>query len=257
VFAHGRGERADVRGDVTVRDDVARAVESARPDVVINLVGLTNVDACERDPDGAYRLNVQPVEHLVDILSGQPGHAHLIHISTDQVYDAPGENPESAVVLRNTYALTKLWAERVAGEMRATVLRTNFFGRSHTPGRTSLSDWIVAGGRAGKEMVFFTDVFFSPLSVETLNAALARVVEQRHPGVYNLGSAGGMSKRDFAHLIGRRLGLDLSAARDGVQTDLRLEARRPSGMAMDSARFEKKFNFKIPMLEHEIQTAEL
>jgi dTDP-4-dehydrorhamnose reductase len=259
VVTQGRTEGSDIRGDLREAGQARRVLDQAGADAVIHLVSLTNVDQCEREPDEAYRLNVRPVEYLVDAMKGMPSRPRLIVTSTDQVYDGPGLHTEDDVILRNTYALTKLWAERVAAEENATVLRTNFFGRSHTPGRTSLSDWIVAQARAGREMTLFTDVFFSPLSIETLCAAIDRVVASSRAdgGVFNLGSRDGMSKRDFAREIADHLGLSLAAARDGTQADVSLAARRPLGMLMDVSRFERAFDFPLPTLRDEIRAAEL
>ncbi len=257
VLSHSRGPDTDLRGDLVDPREAERLLHEALPQAIVHLVSLTNVDDCERDPDRAFRYNVRTVENLAAAMKAHRPAPHLVLISTDQVYDAPGANLEDAVVLRNTYALTKFWAERVALEVNATVLRTNFFGKSDTPGRKSLSDWIIERAVAHADITLFTDVRFSPLSVETLCAAIRRVLEWPQPGVFNAGSRQGMSKRDFAHLLARRLQLDLDRARDVTTDYLPLPARRPHNMIMDSQRFEKTFEFTMPTLEHEIQTAEV
>ena len=42
--------------DVTNREDVKSYMKISRPDVVINCAGLTDLDACEADPDAALSL---------------------------------------------------------------------------------------------------------------------------------------------------------------------------------------------------------
>ena len=257
VVAGARTGEGEVRADLTKPADAARLLAETRPEAIVHLVAHTNVDQCERDPQAAYALNVQTVANLVDAARAAKTTPGFVLISTDQVYDGAGDNPEDAVLLRNTYALTKLCGERVAREIGGTVLRTNFFGRSHTPGRASFTDWLQSAAGAGKDMTLLTDVYFSPLSVETLSAGIARAVERPAPGIYNLGSREGMSKRDFSHAVARRLGLSLAKAKDGTQDDLKLDARRPKGMMMDSRRFEAAFGMSLPTLSSEIQTAEL
>jgi dTDP-4-dehydrorhamnose reductase len=257
VIAGAQKGDGEVRADLTKTGDAARLLADTTPETIVHLVAHTNVDQCERDPQAAYALNVTTVANLVDAIRGAKQSSRFVLISTDQVYDAAGDNPETAVMLRNTYALTKLAGERVASEIGGTVLRTNFFGKSHTPGRASFTDWLIGAATAGKDMTLLTDVYFSPLSVETLSAGIARVVERPTSGVFNLGSHAGMSKRDFSHTVATRLGLSLAKAKDGTQDDLRLDARRPKGMMMDSRRFEAAFDMTLPTLESEIQTAEL
>lgn len=257
VVSHSHRTDADLRGDLTEPDAAVAAIAAASPDAIVHLVSLTDVDLCERDPDRAYRVNVRTVENIVDALASVLRRPHLILISTDQVYDGPGQNREEDIALRNTYALTKVWAERIARELDATVLRTNFFGRSHTAGRLSFSDWILREARARGSMRLLTDVYFSPLSVETVCRVISRVLERPRPGIFNVGSKDGMSKRDFAHQVAQRMGITLENAHDATQADLQLDALRPTGMMMDSRRFEDVFDFPLPTLQREISIAEL
>jgi dTDP-4-dehydrorhamnose reductase len=257
VIGLARGRDADVQTDLTDATAASSAIRSGRPQAFVHLVSATNVDQCERDPDFAYRLNVRTVENVVDGLEAMSDACHLVYVSTDHLYDAPGDNAEDQLCLRNVYALTKRCAERVASEVGATVLRTNFFGRSHTEGRSSFTDWIREQGAAGRPMTLFTDVEFSPLSIETLCLQIGRVLARPRPGVYNVGSREGMSKSEFARRVAGRLGLSLTGATDGTQADVTLGARRPTGMKMSSRRFEADFEVRMPTLAEEIGSAEL
>lgn len=256
VVTHGRRPGADEAADLVIAEESKALLNRVMPDAIVHLVGLTDVDECERDPHRAYQLNVLALAHIVDWLR-ETKTGELVFVSTDQVYDAAGENAETDVLLRNTYGLTKLCGERVALEADAVVLRTNFFGRSHTPDRASFSDWVRAGSASPEGMLLLTDVEFSPLSIETLSGLIGTVLRSPARGVFNVGSRGGMSKRDFAYGVARELGVSLEGARDGTRADLQLFAPRPSGMIMDSGLFERSFGVAMPTLEQEIATAEL
>ena len=256
VIAHGRRPGAEESADLVITAESRALLDRVMPDAIVHLVGLTNVDECERDPHRAYQLNVLALAHIVDWLRETKA-AELVFISTDQVYDAPGENAETDVLIRNTYGLTKLWAERVALDANGIVLRSNFFGRSRTPDRASFSDWVRVGSASPEDLLLLTDVEFSPLSMETLSGLIGTALRSPARGVFNVGSRGAMSKRDFAYGIARELGVSLEGARDGTQADLDLVARRPSGMIMNSCLFERSFGVVLPTLEQEIATAEL
>jgi len=197
VIRHGHSTTADVVCDLINCADTAAMLETVAPSCVVNLVATTNVDECERSPHTAYLLNVRTVENLVAGLAGSEG-TFLVQVSTDQVYDSFGDSDESDVYLTNTYALSKYTGELAALRMPAAVLRTNFFGPSRHPNRKSFSDWLLDNFREGKEFVAFTDVAFSPLLMDTLSAAIDKVLCQPAVGVFNLGSDQGMSKADFA-----------------------------------------------------------
>ena len=252
VIRHGYGTAADVACDITDRAETASMLRATAPDRVVNLVGATNVDECERSPHTAYLLNVRTVENLVAGLAGSEG-TFLVQVSTDQVYDSFGDSDESDVYLTNTYALSKYTGELAALRMPAAVLRTNFFGPSRHPNRKSFSDWLLDNFREGKEFVAFTDVAFSPLLMDTLSAAIDKVLCQPAVGVFNLGSDQGMSKADFAVALAEALDFPVTPMRRGTTTDVELAAYRPKNMCMNSSKFERTFGMKLPRLSDEIK----
>lgn len=256
VVAHGLSKPCQVNADLTDRDATESLLDKVQPDAIINLVALTDVDTSEKDPDLAYRLNVLTVENLAAWIGLNPGR-RLVQLSTDQVYDGLGTHGEDDVTIRNTYAMTKYAGELAAFRVGGIALRTNLFGRSRTEGRKSLSDWLLDSFRARKPITLMTDVMFSPLALPTLVEMIILTLNGDARGVFNLGSRDGMSKRDFALALARHFDLPTDNARDGTQADLNLSAVRPTGMLMDSTRFEKTFGLTLPTLSEEIPKAEV
>jgi len=252
VFRHGHHAKASIQADISNFAQCHKILDDLNPDYIINLVALTDVDKCEKDPDLAYRINIKSVEN---ILSWKSTHLQtkIIQISTDHIYDGPGPHAEDDIKIRNTYALTKYCAEHIALRMDACVLRINFFGKSRTPGRLSLSDWLVTNLAERKPIKLYTDIYFSPLSIGTLSQNIEMVVGNFHSGVFNLGCLQGMSKRDFAVLFAQTLGLSLDSATDAFSVDCQQgAARRPMYMRMDCGLFEATFGIKLPSLAQEI-----
>lgn len=253
VVKHGHSQQSDISCDLTNRGATVDLLAEVSPEVVINLVASTNVDDCERQPHSAYLLNVRTVENLVAGLGKVTG-TFLIHISSDQVYDAAGPSVEDDVRLANTYALSKYAGELAALHAQSVVLRTNFFGHSQHTSRKSFSDWLLDNLRQGKPFTAFSDVMFSPVSLPTLCAMIERVVENPVAGIFNLGSRYAMSKADFALELARVYGLSTQAIQIGTSKDVDLIAYRPKDMSMDCRKFETTFGVTMPSLKHEIQT---
>jgi dTDP-4-dehydrorhamnose reductase len=234
-----------------IRHTLTRAMTREHPDCVINLIAATSVDQCEKDMGYAALLNC----FVPDVLSRlcQTRSVHLIHISSDQVYDGAGPHIESRTHPINVYALTKLIGENPVLQTAGCVIRTNFFGKSHTKKRTSLSDWLVQAGRSGTPLNVFDDVFFSPLGIDSLSAAVLQAIEIRLEGLYNLGSqSDGISKAGFAKRLFARLGLDPSLLNFTSVDRAQLAAPRPRDMRMDSSAFSRATSFQIPTIEQEI-----
>jgi dTDP-4-dehydrorhamnose reductase len=226
-------------------------LESVQPDFIINLVALTNVDQCEAHPNSAYQLNVKTTENLVYWLQHNPS-SKLIHISTDQVYDGRALQSEHEVSITNTYALSKYAAELSACSVSACILRTNFFGKSELRGRKSLSDWVLSSLMEKKHIKGFTDIFFSPLLIQTLSEMIALVVGDFRSGVYNLGSRGGVSKADFAFLLAAAFDLDTTFLERATSVSSGLKTYRPKDMRMNVSLFEQTYGVQLPTLPVEV-----
>jgi dTDP-4-dehydrorhamnose reductase len=236
-------------------DSLVPVLSEAAPDAIINLAALTNVDTCERDPVAAYAGNTQNVENLVLWIESRSPGTHLVQISTDQVYDGPG-GPHREDVIRpaNYYAFSKLAAEFAAARVRATILRTNLFGRSRAPGRASLSDWVVGVLSRREAASVFEDVLFSPLSLDSLAHYIDTAMRARAQGTFNLGSRDGMSKAAFAFALAETLDLPADTLTRTAATSAKLFARRPLDMRMDCTRFERQFGIILPTLQSEIRS---
>ena len=254
IVRHGRNNaQADVTWDLTDQEETARQLGRIKPDTVVNLVALTNVDKCDQDPHSAYLLNVRTVENLVAALKERTN-VHLIHISTDQVYDSPGPSRESEIRLKNTYALTKYAGELAAALMPSTILRTNFFGHSLLQGRSSFSDWLLSSLRNRDPITVFTDVVISPLSMGTLCEMVRHAIDRRIKGTFNVGSRGSLSKAEIALAVARIYGLATDNVTLGLCSESGLPAYRPKDMSMDSARFEVAFGVALPGIAEEINS---
>jgi dTDP-4-dehydrorhamnose reductase len=251
VSAFARTADTPSSTELEVSHSFAQAMAHAQPEYVVNLIAATSVDQCEKDMGHAALLNCYVPSTLSRLCQSQS--AHLIHLSSDQVYDGAGPHVEDRTHPINVYALTKLIGEYAVLQTQGCVLRTNFFGKSQTPKRTSFSDWLVQAGRSGTPLNVFDDVFFSPLGIDSLSAAILRSMEIRLKGLYNLSSqADGISKAVFAKLLFARLGLDPSLLNLTSVNSAQLAAPRPRDMRMDSSAFARATSFQIPTIEQEI-----
>ena len=225
-----------------------------QPDVIINLVGLPDVDLCETQPNQAYLVNVRAVENIAKWIKQQKTSCHLVHISTDQVYDGANLHTEEAVTLTNYYAFSKYAGELAAAGVPSTILRTNFFGRSRCAKRVSLTDWIFRSLSNNNSIQLFDDVLFSPLAMSTLSEMIELSVLNKPVGVFNLGSHEGMSKADFAFAFTEELNISTrTMTRTSTDQVTFLKTYRPKDMRMNSANFENTLGIKLPKLRDEIK----
>ena len=237
--------------DLVDAETTRQLLATVRPDLVVHAAAMTDVDGCDRDAGAADLANHVATANLA---SGLPDGSKLVVVSTDQVYpDTPHLHREEDAAPVNTYGRTKLAGEEAALEHAGTlVVRTNFFGHSRTPGRQSLSDFVIESLRHRRPVTLFTDILFSPLHAATLAALLFEMVERKLAGVFNATSRGGMSKADFALAIAAHMGLSVESATRGTSDVLPERVPRASNLRMDPGRLERALGRAMPTLAEEI-----
>ena len=95
---------------------------ASQPDAVVNAAAMTNVDACERDPERAFAVNALGVRHLA--VAAERAGAHVVHSRTDYVFDGDATDPYDewdAVAPLSEYGRSKLGGERRARGARELV----------------------------------------------------------------------------------------------------------------------------------------
>jgi dTDP-4-dehydrorhamnose reductase len=255
IITQGYKNKADLNVDMTDQEKAVDVLNNLNPDIVINLICLSDVEENEKKQDLAYLLNVKPVENIAHWINVSKPKVKFIQISTDHLYDNEGFNAEDAVVCRNKYASTKYDAEKVALSVGGLILRTNFFGKSQTKDRLSFTDWVdncISESRF--PITLFDDVFFSPLSLDTLSKMIFHTIKNFKSGVYNLGSNDGLSKADFIYSYSDFLNDNRTNTLLISVEDLDFLAARPKGMMMDVTKFERSFDIRLPTLESEIKS---
>ena len=254
VKTHSRGGKVQYQKDLTDLKDTCELLEKIKPEIIINLIGLTDVDRCEAYPNQAYLANVLTVKNISSWIKQTKMPCHLVHISTDQVYDGINPHDEENVTLTNYYAFSKYAGELAAASIPSTILRTNFFGRSQCANRTSLTDWILRSISNNDHIQVFNDVLFSPLSMTTLSTMIELIMHKKPNGIFNLGSHDGMSKADFAFAFAEELNLSTcTMTRTSTDQITFLKTYRPKDMRMNCVKFENALGVKLPLLINEIK----
>jgi dTDP-4-dehydrorhamnose reductase len=256
VITHARAMGADILVDLIDIEKTFDMLARIRPDVIINLASLTNVDLCQEHSNQAYLANVRPVENLSNWIRETGTGCHFIQISTDHLYDGDGLQSEENIKLTNCYAFSKYAGELAASRIPCTILRTNFFGRSKISHRVSMTDWVYNSLTSGNNIQVFDDVIFSPLSMLTLSEMIYLVMQKRPIGIFNLGSRNGMSKAEFSYYFSACLELPIETMTPIKScTASFLKTYRPRNMRMDCAKFEATMQIQLPLLSDEINLA--
>jgi len=248
-------EVTTVIADLSTPGEAERLIQEHAPQAVIHCAAATDLEACERDPDWAYRQNRDMARFVAEAC--QANGAALVHVSTDAVFDgenAPYSELDPARPL-SVYGESKLAGERAVMEAceRAAIVRCNFFGWNARP-KASLAEWFLERLAAGKPTPGFTDVWVSPLLASHLARLLLRIAEAGESGLYHVPGADCVSKYHFGRRLARVFGLDPDLVQPASVEDAGLQARRAKRLCLRGERIAAALEVKLPSLEEGLRT---
>ena len=232
VFAVSRSEL-----DVTDRDAVFGAVTSLRPDVVLNCAAWTAVDHCESDPGRAFAANALAVRWVAEAC--HRASAHLVHISTDYVFDGTKAGPYHEWDVpnpRSVYGASKLAGEREALALGpgAAVLRTSWVCGEH--GNNMVKTIMrLAGERP--QLAFVDDQIGHPSLCADLAPMIRRIALDRRSGVHHVTNQGAVSWHQFAQAVVAAMGKSPEMVSPISTADLQppRPAARPANSVLDNS----------------------
>ena len=238
--------------DVADRDAVHDAVTSVRPDVVLHAAAYTAVDACESDPDTAYRVNALATRWVAD--ASRRAGAYLCAVSTDYVFDGTKDEPYVEWDQPNPQSV--YGRSKWGGEHEVAV---------HAPGASVVRISWVCGEHGGNmvktvlklaerpELAFVDDQRGHPTFTADLAVGIRRLAADRVPGLFHMTNQGDVSWYEFVQAILASSGHDPAKVRP-IKTD-ELEpprpAPRPANSVLDNAALRLA---GFPLLPHYRET---
>jgi len=195
------------RLDITNRQRVEEIIRAYLPEIIINCSAFTDVDLCEKERDKAYMVNAIGPKNLA-ILS-ERYNIHIIHISTDYVFDGEKDSPYNEFDIPNPiniYGKSKLEGEYFVERFskRYTIVRTSWlYGDGNNFVRKIVE-------RAKKENIVrvVDDQFGSPTYTYDVARALLSIAKGDFYGLYHCANRGVVSRFEEARFIVETLGLN-------------------------------------------------
>jgi len=192
--------------DMDIREpaQVQKTFADFKPELVLHLAALTDVDGCEREPEQAYRTNTIGTQNMA--LACQKANVPLVYISTLSVFDGAKCEPYTEFDQPNPqswYSCAKYEGEKIVEHLlqRYYIVRAGWmFGGGREDKKFVAKIIELAGQRP--ELKIVNDKFGSPTYTRDLARALIQLTKTGSFGVYHSVNTGEpCSRYEFARKI--------------------------------------------------------
>ena len=237
--------RADF--DLLDFDAVERQFKKDRPQLVIHCAAISTVAEAQKNPDHAWRVNVE----MTRLLAGLASEGRFIFFSTDLVFDGRRGNyiETDAVNPLTRYGETKAAAEKIVGQNpRHLVVRTSINGGVSIPGNRAFNEQLRAALQAsGQGMTLFTDEFRCPIPAIETARAVWELAQKNGTGLFQVAGAEKLSRWQIGRLlIGRwpevKVKIQSGSARDFAGPPRALDT------SLDISKIQKFLSVPLPGL---------
>ncbi len=233
--------------DITNKNAVTQLIASEKPQVVFNTAAMTNVDLCEEKKEACDNLNVNAVQYLS--VACQQIDAHLIHISTDFIFDGedgPYKEEDKPNPL-SYYGLSKLKSENIVKESACnwTILRTIIvFGVGENLSKSNIVLWAKGALEKDEPLNIIDDQFRAPTLAEDLADACILAATKKAYGIFNASGKDIMSIYEIVERIAKHYRNTTKNLNKISTATLNQKAGRPpkTGFILDKAINELGYN---------------
>ncbi len=232
--------------DITVKDDVKKAIEFYEPDVIINCAAFTNVDRCETEREMSWKINVDGVKNL--IIGARRSNSKIVHFSTDYVFDGKnGPYTEEAVPNPiSFYGREKLASENalITSDIKSAIIRTLvLFGIGNNV-KPNFALWMLEELRNNRSVNIVTDQISNVTMIDDLAFGTLKIVEKDCTGIYNIAGADILSRYDFAMKMCEVFKLKKELVFPVTTASLNQPAPRPLKSGLITLKMESELGFK-------------
>ncbi len=234
--------------DISNEEQVKVLLDNEKPEIIVHLAAMTNVDGCEQNPNQAQMINVQGTVNLLNHFDGK-----FMMISSDYVFN--GKNgpycEEDEVDPINVYGQTKLDAEEKVRECSNdwVILRTNVVWNIGGNFKASFADWVVEELKNNRKIRIVEDQWNNPAWTVDLCKVIEQLIHFDASGVYHYGSADILNRYEFACLIANVYELNVSLIEPITTKELNQPAKRPLKCGLKTDKIKRDFNI-LPSKTH-------
>jgi len=240
--------------DLSDENQIIQTLQQIKPDTIIHLAAMTNVDLCETEKELVTIINTKATE----ILAKQAAklNAFFLYVSTDYVFDGINgmKKEDNLPNPLGFYGKSKLEGELVLNQLASNwcIARTSSpFGIHST--KKSFPLWIKENLEVKKAIPVFVDQFTSPTYVPNLSKMLIEIAIRQIIGIIHVSGATRISRYALAELVADKLHLDKNFLIPTKLDTMNWKAQRPKDSSLDVSFAAETLNEQPQKIEQSIE----
>jgi dTDP-4-dehydrorhamnose reductase len=219
--------------DVTEEPAVVAALRDHAPDLVVHAAAFTKVDACESEPDSAWRVNAIGTWWVARACA--LADAAMVYVSTDYVFDGLAGRPYTefdATNPKSMYGRSKGAGEQLVRSVLPShyIVRTSWMQGTH--GGNFVKTMLRLGAERD-ELTVVDDQTGSPTFTFDLAPAIRRLAVTGRFGTYHLTNTGHCTWFELAQAVFEEAGITVGLAPTDTET-FGAPAPRPAYSVLDN-----------------------
>jgi dTDP-4-dehydrorhamnose reductase len=184
--------------------------------------GITDINFCQSHPVFSFNVNVIKTLELINYFISKK--IFVIFLSTSSVFDGNIKFPNEKNVLNPStiYGFQKSEVERLSSSILnaniflAIVRITKVINFNREPFRT-----FICKLRNAEEIFPFSDLTFSPVSLNYVTSSLLKIAKNREAGIYHLTGSEDINYYDFLKKISKFMKLNTELVKQGNTIDIK------------------------------------
>lgn len=242
--------------DITSSQQIFNTVNKTKPNIIIHLAAVSNIDTCENSPQIAHKINIEGTQTL--ITQCRQIKPYIIFLSSNAIFDGfdPPYSENSSPHPLNIYGKTKLAGEKILFQSRfpATVIRsTTMFGWPPENCRDNDVSYYLKQLKQPTRLFLVNDRFFNPVYALRVAHLISCCIKQNRTGIYHIGGADRISRYSFVKKIIKAFNLRRSSPLIPVKSNFFPKlAPRPIDATLDVTKINKEFKIQPKPLIDEL-----
>lgn len=226
--------------DITNKEKGETFIKEHKPDVIINLAAITNVDGCEDIPEVVQKVNGNAPGIIAELC--EKYRVKLVHFSTDYVFDGTRDSPYNEEDIPNpqsVYGESKLSAEIQIrrNNPSALIMRAEWLYGGALGGGDFITKITKVAREKGRVEVV-NDQRGTPTYAKDVGEPLRALIENNRSGIYHISNSGSTTWYGFTKEIFALLNIDVPLNPTTSDT-YRTKAKRPANSVYDISKLQR------------------